>query len=221
MGTGMSTINPSVENNVKLARVCLIDYGCGNVRSVYNMMESMGVQVQISNRVSDVEEASHLILPGVGTFGEAMSKLRQLNIIGLLEDNVLQKKKPFLGICVGMQILADRGTEHGEHQGLGWIPGSVDRMSVGPLPLPHVGWNNLTINGESPLLQTITKEVDFYFVHSYSFHAQNADQVNASFDYGGKFTAVISRGNIFGVQFHPEKSQKAGKILLRNFLKLK
>lgn len=201
--------------------VCLIDYGCGNVRSVFNMIESMGVAVKISNDEKDLDAATHLILPGVGAFGEAMEKLRSLKIIEPLAQRVIKEKKPFLGICVGMQILASQGMEHGLYDGLGWIPGTVEKMSVGSLPLPHVGWNNLMTKRKSPILDGITNEVDFYFVHSYSFKTQDEERVNAVFDYGGQFTAIISKDNIYGTQFHPEKSQKAGKILINNFLNLK
>ena len=117
-------------------KVCLIDYGSGNVRSVFNMIESMGIQVSISNSADDFANASHLVLPGVGAFGAAMEKLYSMNIVEALTNSVLNQKKPFLGICVGMQILADYGYEHGNHQGLGWIPGEVKKMDVGDLMLP-------------------------------------------------------------------------------------
>ena len=220
MSTEAGDLNKPTDRNQGTVRVCLIDYGCGNVRSVFNMIEGMGITIKISNDVKDMDEATHLILPGVGAFGEAMDKLRSRKIIGPLEENVIRKKKPFLGICVGMQILASQGTEYGQYEGLGWIPGIVERMNVGKLPLPHVGWNNLLVKRESSILKRITNEVDFYFVHSYYFKAQDQEYVDAVFDYGGKFPAVISKDNIFGTQFHPEKSQKAGKILIGNFLRL-
>lgn len=198
-------------------KICLIDYGSGNVRSVFNMVESTGVNVKISSAVADLDDATHLILPGVGAFGAAMEKLRSLNIVDALCRNVLGQGKPFLGICVGMQILANCGHEHGINKGLGWIPGEVTRMEVGDLPLPHVGWNNLEITHKCGLVGNIGDEVDFYFTHSYSFCAQNQAHISAVFEYGGRFAAIVCKDNIFGVQFHPEKSQKAGKILLKNF----
>lgn len=198
-------------------KVCLVDYGSGNVRSVFNMIESMGVNVSVSNSAADFDKASHLILPGVGTFGAAMDKLRSMNIIEALTNSVINQKKPFLGICVGLQILADHGYEHGEHQGLGWIPGEVKKMDVGDLMLPHVGWNNIEVINRSDLIGDLNDEVDFYFTHSYSFFADNQSNVSAVFEYGDKFTAVVNKENIFGVQFHPEKSQKAGNIILNNF----
>ena len=198
-------------------KVCLIDYGSGNVRSVFNMIESMGIQVSISNSADDFANASHLVLPGVGAFGAAMEKLYSMNIVEALTNSVLNQKKPFLGICVGMQILADYGYEHGNHQGLGWIPGEVKKMDVGDLMLPHVGWNNIEIINRSELVGGLNDEVDFYFTHSYSFCANNQSHVGAVFEYGRKFVAIVNKENIFGVQFHPEKSQKTGKILLENF----
>lgn len=203
------------------AKVCIIDYGSGNVTSVFNIFRCICQSTVISNDARDVEGATHLVLPGVGAFGAAMDKVRGLSVFALLNECVLEKKRPFLGICVGMQILADEGHEYGCHKGLGWIPGSVDRMASGELILPHVGWNNLKIMRPSPILDGIEEHLDFYYVHSYSFGAARREDIVATCEYGGDFAAVINRGNIFGVQFHPEKSQKAGKRLIKNFLGLR
>src|SRR3989338_3998781 len=216
ISTKTDDVNQAQKAARHTVRVCLIDYGCGNIRSVFNVIERIGISAKISNDVKDMDEATHLILPGVGAFGEAMDKLRSLNIIEPFARNVLDRKKPFLGICVGMQILASQGTEHGLHDGLGWIPGIVEKMDVGNLPLPHVGWNNLNIRKEIPVLKGVTEQVDFYFVHSFHLDAEDQDCVNAVFDYGKEYTAVVSKDNIVGIQFHPEKSQKAGQLLLKN-----
>lgn len=200
-------------------RVCIIDYGSGNVRSVYNIFKAIHGHVKVSNEAHDVEEATHLVLPGVGAFGAAVSKVRALPVFDVLCKNVLEKKKPFLGICVGMQMLADKGHEHGDHEGLGWIGGEVKRLEV-DLHLPHVGWNNFKSFRPHPLLESLTTDLDFYFVHSYHFQAAQERDVLATCEYGMEFTSMVQRDNILGVQFHPEKSQKAGKRLLENFIKL-
>ena len=201
--------------------ICIIDYGSGNVQSVKNIFLSISDSVKVSSDPKDIDNATHLVLPGVGAFGAAIKKIRELNILDALEANVIKGKKPFLGICVGMQILADRGYEYGTYDGLGWIPGEVKRMDVGDLRLPHVGWNNLeNISESTTLLKGLSSSVDFYFVHSYSFRLDSNENLDATFTYGGEFTAAVKKDNIFGVQFHPEKSQKAGKVLLENFLSI-
>jgi len=202
-------------------KVCILDYGSGNVRSVFNVFSILTEAVFISNKPEDVISATHLVLPGVGAFGASMKKIQERIPLTVLENEALVKNKPFLGICVGMQILADTGLEFGEHQGLGWIPGTVEKIDSRGLPLPHVGWNNIEIKKETPLLADLGNSPDFYFVHSYAFKEKDTSHVAAKTEYGSEFTAVISKGNIFGVQFHPEKSQKAGKILLKNFLNLR
>jgi len=200
--------------------VCIIDYGSGNVRSVYNIFKAIHDNIRISNDPADIDEATHIVLPGVGAYGAAMDKLKNLGIIDLLHKNVLEKKKPFLGICVGMQILSDEGFEHGTHKGLGWIHGKVKKMETGDLPLPHVGWNNIIVSGNTSSLCAAFNDVDYYFVHSYYFEPDDLSAVDAVFVYGGEYTAAINRENIYGVQFHPEKSQKAGKLILKKFLSL-
>ncbi|MBU1131476.1 imidazole glycerol phosphate synthase subunit HisH [Patescibacteria group bacterium] len=200
-------------------RVCILDYGSGNVQSVYNIFKILLLEkVVVSNKTADIESASHIVLPGVGAFGAAMEKIKKKIPLDVLSQAVLKDKKPFLGICVGMQVLADKGYEFGEHQGLGWIAGEVIKMESGELPLPHIGWNNINIIKESPLLEKFDDNQDFYFVHSYAFKEKDASNVIATTEYGEKFCSIISKDNIFGVQFHPEKSQKAGRILLENFI---
>ena len=198
--------------------VCILNYGSGNVQSVYNLLEAMGVKAELSNDPQKIQAASHLILPGVGAFGAAMEKIKANLPMEMIADQVLERKKPFLGICVGMQVLADKGYEFGEHEGLAWIPGEVRRLEAGDLPLPNIGWNDIRIKKEHALLKHFVTAPDFYFVHSYVFKEKNPEDVLATTGYGQDFTSVIGRANILGVQFHPEKSQKAGMILMKNFL---
>ncbi|MBI5045421.1 MAG: imidazole glycerol phosphate synthase subunit HisH [Candidatus Niyogibacteria bacterium] len=201
-------------------KICILDYGAGNIQSVYNILLAITPDVTVSNKLNDIKLATHIILPGVGAFGVAMDKIRNKIPLAILEDEIFQNKKPFLGICVGMQVLATKGYEFGEHEGLGWIPGSVKKVNADSLPLPHVGWNNINILRESPLLKGLDDKQDFYFVHSYKLVADNESDIVAKTQYGENFNSIVSRDNIFGVQFHPEKSQKAGRLLLENFLKL-
>ena len=147
-------------------KVCILDYKSGNVQSVFNMMLTLTPKVVISNRIKDIISATHIVLPGVGAFGSSMKKIKNKIPLSVLEKEVFKKNKPFLGICVGMQVLAERGYEFGEHKGLGWIPGSVEKMDVSNLPLPHIGWNNISIVQKTPLIEQLDNNQDFYFVHS-------------------------------------------------------
>ncbi|MDP2669390.1 MAG: imidazole glycerol phosphate synthase subunit HisH [bacterium] len=201
-------------------KICILDYGSGNVRSVFNILIALGVSPVVSNKTEDIKDSSHIILPGVGAFGASMEKIKKAIPLNALENEVLKNQKPFLGICVGMQVLADRGFEFGEHTGLGWISGTVEKLDAGAYPLPHIGWNGINIINDTPLLKGFNSNQDFYFVHSYVFKEKNHANVIAKTEYGENFNSVISKDNIFGVQFHPEKSQKAGKILLQNFIDL-
>jgi glutamine amidotransferase len=199
-------------------KVCILDYGSGNTRSVFNIFHSLQSNTVISNDISDIESATHIILPGVGAFGASMKKIHEQIPIEALEKEVLVKKKPFLGICVGMQVLADIGYEFGEEKGLGWVKGEVRKLEANNLPLPHVGWNNVVVDKVSPITKDFGDNIDFYFVHSFAFTPADKENVIAHCDYGSKFTSVIGKENIFGVQFHPEKSQRAGTLLIKNFL---
>jgi len=200
--------------------ICIIDYGMGNVASVANAFKALGSETRISHQKEDITQADHLVLPGVGSFSVGMKHLMELGLIPVLEEEVLQKKKPFLGICLGMQLLAARSYEFGTHEGLNWIAGEVDKLTATNLLLPHVGWNDIkTIHPHSCLTSSIDA-ADFYFVHSYHFKPADPACVNATCEYGESFAAVISADNILGAQFHPEKSQGAGKIFLENFVTL-
>lgn len=200
------------------ASVCILDYGSGNVASVRNMVETLPADVVISNEPAAIERASHVILPGVGAFAAAMRKIRERLPCELLEREVVMGGKPFLGICVGLQVLATRGHEFAETAGLDWIGGSVRELQVGDLTLPHIGWNDVQWSGASPLGRSLEAQPDFYFLHSYAFFPDDPAVVQARATYGESFAAVVQSNNIFGVQFHPEKSQQAGRALLDNFL---
>jgi glutamine amidotransferase len=200
--------------------ICILDYGCGNVLSVYNLFNTLTEEAVVSNKPDVIKKASHIVLPGVGAFGSSVQKIKLKLPLKIIENEVFKKKKPFLGICVGMQVLANTGYEFGLHQGLGWIPGKVIKINSKDLPLPHVGWNNISIKKKSPIIEHLSKS-DFYFVHSFIFKPKNLDNVIATTKYQEEFCSIIQDENIYGTQFHPEKSQKAGKILIENFLSLK
>ncbi|MRR56892.1 MAG: imidazole glycerol phosphate synthase subunit HisH [Deltaproteobacteria bacterium] len=202
--------------------VVIVDYGMGNIGSVLNALMAIGTPAVVSQDAEDILQAEKLLLPGVGAFGDGMESLRRLGLVSVLEEAVMRKRTPILGICLGMQLFADSSSEFGENKGLGWIPGRVERIrpSDGTLKIPHVGWNSVAWRSRSPLMEGITQDPTFYFVHSYQFHAtDNADVVGVC-DYGGEIAAVVQRDNIFGVQFHPEKSQSDGLAILKNFIRL-
>jgi len=160
------------------------------------------------------------VLPGVGAFGQGMRNVEAKGLRKVLEEEVMGKKKPFLGICLGLQLMAEKGYEHEECAGLGWIKGEVQKLDVEKqgLKVPHIGWNNLDIKKESRLLKNIKPDADFYFVHSYQLHSSHTEDIVATTTYGEEITAVIEHENMFAVQFHPEKSQEAGLTLLQNFV---
>jgi glutamine amidotransferase len=198
--------------------VCILDYGSGNVKSVKNLIDYLGFDCLISNVDDDIIRCTHLILPGVGSYGAAMENIFNRIPIGTLEFQVLVKKKPFLGICVGMQVLSNFGKEFGFHKGLGWIDGFVDKVDSLDLPLPHIGWNDVNVLNDCQLFNGLNDNLDFYFVHSYKFAVDDKSVVTSEVDYGTTFCSSLQKGNIFGVQFHPEKSQKSGQVLMNNFL---
>ncbi len=204
--------------------VVLIDYGSGNLHSAAKALEReakpLGLPVAVTSKAWDVANASHIVLPGVGAFAECYAGLHALTgMRETLEAAVLKKKKPFLGICVGMQLLAERGYENGNHSGLGWLKGDVAAITPAgkTLKIPHMGWNALEIKRKHSLFDGMASGEHMYFVHSYHFVGQDALAVT---DYGGPVTAAVAKENIMGVQFHPEKSQGAGLKLLHNFLRM-
>ncbi len=198
-------------------RVALIDYGAGNLHSVHNALNAAGAaDIAVTDDPAVVRAADRIVLPGVGAFAACMGGLSAIpGMIDALESRVLGDRVPFLGICVGMQLLAERGLEHGTHQGLGWIGGEVRAMDPAPaIKIPHMGWNDVVPAAGAPLIAP----GEAYFLHSYQFVAADAADVAAVTDHGAPVTAAVARGNILGVQFHPEKSQAYGLSLLRRFL---
>jgi len=204
--------------------VAVIDYHMGNTRSVVKTLKAIGYDAILTNSPDELRSASHLILPGVGAFKDGMDNLHALGLPPLLDELVVKGGRPLLAICIGLQLLADEGMEHGgPHKGLGWIPGRVERFSVdeGKYKIPHVGWNNITVTRDNQLFQWIhSPSTDFYFVHSYHLKAVHSEHVIATCDYGETFTAAVQKDNIMATQFHPEKSQRNGVQVLRNFLEI-
>jgi glutamine amidotransferase len=207
--------------------VALIDYGSGNLRSAEKALARVAAEnstaqnIVVTSQPDVVAKAERIVLPGVGAFGDCMKGLGALpGMIDALNDAVLKRGVPFLGICVGMQLLADTGREFGDHEGLGWIGGEVVKIAPRDpmLKIPHMGWNDLKIEHAHPLLANIPPNGHAYFVHSYHFRANDKSNVLATTDYGETLTAMIGRDNIAGTQFHPEKSQAVGLTLLSNFL---
>jgi imidazole glycerol-phosphate synthase subunit HisH len=198
-------------------RVALIDYGAGNLHSVHNALNAAGTgDIAVTDDPDVVRAADRIVLPGVGAFAACMGGLSAIpGMIDALEDRVLGDRVPFLGICVGMQLLAERGLEHGVHSGLGWIGGEVRALEASAaIKVPHMGWNDVVPVAGAPLI--VPGEA--YFLHSYHFVAAEDGDVAAVTDHGRPVTAAVARGNIMGVQFHPEKSQAYGLALLRRFL---
>lgn len=205
-------------------QVLIIDYGVGNHQSIMNSLDRLGYGFKVSNKASDIADADSYILPGVGSFGEAMKNIHRLNLAGILNDEVIVRKKPVLGICLGMQIMAQVSEENGHHEGLGWIEGRVARLSGSRgFRVPHIGWNTLRIIEKDPLYIDLDETSNFYFNHSYHFipdgkdHGYEGQIVTAMCRCGEDVVASVRKDNIFGVQFHPEKSQRCGLKLFRHF----
>lgn len=204
---------------LKSNKVTLIDYGMGNLASIESALDSLGIAHMRTQKPQEILEAKSLILPGVGAFGKAMENLKSRKLIESLNEAVLKKKTPILGICLGMQLFAESSTEMGNHTGLGWIPGKVDKIKTKTLPLPHVGWNTLEFSKDSILFNRLEKNTHFYFDHTFYF-VTDSKNIYGQTQYDLSLTAVVQKDNIYGVQFHPEKSQNAGLKLLRNFTNL-
>lgn len=200
--------------------VAIIDYGMCNLGSVRRAFEECGADAKLIDRPEELESADKIILPGVGAFTRGMANLRDRGWIGPIRENVLNRKKPLLGICLGMQLLADRGEEGGGTEGLGLVSGSVVRLHATSHDqrIPHMGWNEIQIQRSNPLFGGIASGTDFYFVHSFHFEVLDPTSAITKTPYCGNFVSAVQRENIFGVQFHPEKSQKPGFQLIRNFL---
>jgi imidazole glycerol-phosphate synthase subunit HisH len=203
--------------------LAVIDYGAANLGSVCRAFQRLGVDPLVTANPSDLQRATHIVLPGVGSFADCARNLREAGWVDVIQAQVRAHSKAMLGVCVGMQLLADEGTEWGTHAGLGLIPGRVRRLDeLGcTLRIPHVGWNDLVVKGgQDGLLSGIPSGTDMYFVHSYAMEPIDAGDVWATADYGIPVACVVGSGRVMGVQFHPEKSAKAGLKLLQNFLNL-
>lgn len=201
--------------------VAVIDYGVSNLKSVVNALEFLGAEVCVVKKACQLEKAERIILPGVGTFSEGMKNLKKMKLIKPLEKEVFGHKKPFLGICLGMQLLAESGCEGGTSRGLGWIKGKVKKFEIKNLKVPHTGWDDLVIKKNSYLFQGVEKDKNFYFVHSYYFDVEEKNIISAACEYGKIFPAALQKVNIFATQFHPEKSQQNGLKVLENYLLFK
>lgn len=216
--------------------VCIIDYGIGNLRSMEKALEAVGATVIRSDKAEDIMRADRVVLPGVGAFGACADEIKRRNLVPTIRQAVATGK-PFLGVCVGMQLLFDVGEEMGKHQGLGIMPGRVVRFKhtyqpatviagdtpeapEKPLKIPHMGWNVATPRRASPLLEGLRENAYFYFVHSYHAAVEDPADVLADTRYGINFPAMVQRNNVFGVQFHPEKSHDNGLLVLKNFAHL-
>jgi imidazole glycerol-phosphate synthase subunit HisH len=202
--------------------IAIIDYGIGNLASVHNMFKKIGVKdIVVTKDEAIISKASKILLPGVGAFDSAMKHLQSTGLIPLLNQKVLEEKVPTLGICLGMQMLT-KNSEEGVEKGLGWIDATTIKFSLDPtlkLKVPHMGWNYINVSYQNPLIDIVAKH-RFYFVHSYFVRCEDEKQSLATCNFGGDFTCMVNKDNIFGAQFHPEKSLKFGMKLLENFSKI-
>ena len=203
-------------------KVGIIDYGSGNLLSVKNAIDYLGFDVVVFNNPDQIGEFDKLILPGVGAFGACFSNLQKTGFIPALNNEVLEKKKKILGICVGLQVMAEYGCEGGVFAGLSWVASKVVKIEpeVPDLKVPNIGWNTLAYDKNNPLFKNLPDLVNVYFVHSYHMQCSDPADIIATCNYGQTVTAAINKGNIFGTQFHPEKSQDIGLKILENFVQL-
>ena len=207
-------------------KLAIINYGSGNLHSVNKSFEAANqnlqepYDIQVTNDPEVVKNADKIVLPGVGAFADCKKSIFDIQgMYDSLEESVLSKKIPFMGICVGMQLLAEKAEEFGTHAGFGWIPGSVVRITeTEGYKIPHMGWNEVDFQ-DNPLFLGLEQKTNFYFVHSYHFKTTNSEDTAATTNYPNVITAAVKRENIFGTQFHPEKSHNSGQVILTNFLK--
>ena len=199
--------------------ITIIHYGCGNIRAFLNVFKNLNIPVSVATTKNDLEDASKIILPGVGAFDFVMQSFNKSGMRDVVEKKVMEDKIPILGICAGMQIMAD-SSEEGKEAGLGWIPGKVKLFDLSKIPfvtkIPHMGWNEIKPT-ENRLFQNIPNGSRFYFVHSYYFEEENSVSAIAKTNYGIDFTSAVNNDNVYGTQFHPEKSHLNGQQLLKNF----
>jgi len=202
--------------------VAIINYGLGNLTSIQNMFRRIGVDCKITNDETEIRNASRLLLPGVGHFKKGMSNLVESGLVGLLNELVLEQKKPILGICLGAQLMT-KHSEEGDVDGLGWVDAKTvrfDSTKLGNLPIPHMGWTDINVVRNCDLLEGIPEEPRYYFVHSYHFDFEEPSEVIATSKYGYEFACAFNKENVYGAQFHPEKSHKFGMKVLENFSKI-
>jgi len=203
--------------------IAIIDYGLGNVKAFINVYKKLNIPLLIAKQAEDLGKATKVILPGVGAFDYAMQQLEKSGMRAALDEMVLDRHIPVIGVCVGMQMLAG-SSEEGKLPGLGWITGEVKRFNFthlkNPISVPHMGWNTVKTVKNNGLLQGLESDARFYFLHSYYFHTAKTDDIIAVTDYGGEFVCAVNSGNVSGVQFHPEKSHQWGIRLLENFAKI-
>ncbi|MCB0696266.1 MAG: imidazole glycerol phosphate synthase subunit HisH [Chitinophagaceae bacterium] len=202
--------------------VAIINYGLGNLTSIQNMFRRLGIDCVITNDENEIRNASRLLLPGVGHFKRGMSNLEESGLVGLLNELVIEQKKPILGICLGAQLMTKHSDE-GDVDGLGWVDAKTvkfDAAKLNNLPVPHMGWTDIKVTRSCPLLEGIPDEPRYYFVHSYHFAFEEPSEVIATSVYGYEFACAFNKGNVYGAQFHPEKSHKFGMKVLENFSKI-
>ena len=205
--------------------ITIIDYGSGNILSAMQSfakvikMHDLCADVKISSNPQSIKKSSHVVLPGQGAFGTCVKGLKEIpGMIEELNSFAIEEKKPFFGICVGMQLLADNSEENGNHKGLGWINGTIKKLPSKKLKMPHMGWNSISLlNKNSKILP---KETDYYFVHSYYFDCKQKENILAETNYGLNFPSIVNKENIYGFQFHPEKSSDQGLDIIKSFIKL-
>ena len=205
--------------------ITIIDYGSGNILSAKQSFarviktENINADVSISSKPEAIKNSTHIVLPGQGAFETCINGLRGIpGMIDELNNFAIAKKKPFFGICVGMQLLANYSLENGNHKGLGWVEGTIERLPTEGLKMPHMGWNSIEVLNKS--LKINPKETDYYFVHSYYFNCINKENVLAQTNYGIDFPSIVNKENIYGLQFHPEKSSDQGLDIIKSFIKL-
>ena len=205
--------------------ITIIDYGSGNILSAKQSFvrviktEKIDADVCISKNPETIKNSTHIVLPGQGAFETCINGLKEIpGMIDELNNFVVIKKKPFFGICVGMQLLANNSLENGDHKGLGWIDGTIEKLPNENLKMPHMGWNSIRLLNKN--LKIIPKETDYYFVHSYYFNCKNKENILAQTSYGIDFPSIVNKENIYGLQFHPEKSSNQGLDIIKSFIKL-
>lgn len=196
-------------------QVAIIDYGMGNVASVEKSLNFLGIPSKITKNQSEIASADFIILPGVGAFNQGMQNLQKSGLIEVLNLEVIDNKKPFMGICLGMQLIAEKGCEPISCKGLGWIEGEVIKIKEPGKSIPHLGWNEISAR-ENSIMSKFDKK-DFYFIHSYHFDVHDPARIMATVNYGKDYVAVVQKDNIFAIQFHPEKSQTSGLALMKFF----